>query len=173
MLYKHIKENPSSYPSSLDGLMKICGITVDWDSIKYYQKFHSFLNKHRKKTMDKMNDLITGGYFERYKNNGISEQDIYQSFIDTCLSYEVIPLWCDVDGKYYLMDLESFCNMINVRFKSIASETVRKFDNLKIAHNILPNKVNQEMSYLNTSDETSKLRNARDKLNKYLPEHSK
>ena len=129
--------------------MDICGIKCDFESVKNYQKFHVYLIKQRNQTMEKMEELITFGYFEEYLNNGHSEEEIYNKFIDTCLSYEIIPLYGDSDKKYYLADLDSFIRIIKTRLKANKSEMTNKFGMIKTSKNILPETINNEFAKLN------------------------
>ena len=68
-LGKHIKNNPTSYPSDISELMLICGVTCDFQSVRNYQRFHAFLVRHRKMTDDKFIELVNTGWFEEYLNN--------------------------------------------------------------------------------------------------------
>jgi len=147
-LYEYIKTHPKSYPSTIKELLDICGIKCDFESVKNYQKFHSYLIKQRNQTMNKMEELITHGYFEEYLNNGHTEEEIYNRFIDTCLSYEIIPLYSDSDKKYYLADLNSFIDIIHTRLKANKSEITHKFDMIKTSKNILPETIKNEFPKL-------------------------
>jgi len=170
-LYKHIKENPTSYPSNISGLMNICGIKCDLQSIRNYQRFHAFLVRHRKMTDKKFVELVNSGWFEEYLNNGYSEEEIYHKFIDCCISYEIIPLWCDVDGNYKIIDLHSFLLIKKERIKSASAEIANKFVSLKEPIKILPNTIKTELNILKESSDIKQLQNARNELNHFLPNH--
>lgn len=167
-LADYIKNHPSSYPSDIEELLEICKIKVDMESVKKYHKFHSFLVKHRKMTMTMFERAIENGDFKKYKDEGIDEKEIYQRFIDTCLSYEILPLYCDVDGRYKVCDLYSYLEMINARLKATGSELKEKFGRFETMNEVLPEAVNDELLLL--QDDFQMLKDTRDHLNKYLPE---
>ncbi len=164
---RYIDSNPKSYPTTLEELMEICGVKVDLESVRLYQKFHSFLMKQRKLTMQMFEELITMGYFEQYKTEGLHEKEIYRKFIDTCLSYEIVPLSCDVDNKYKLCDLSSFLEMIESRLRSTGSELKQKFEYMSTMGEILPQTITGELEAL--QGDFQMLKDARDHLIKYLP----
>lgn len=171
-LNKHIKENPMSYPSDISELMSICGVTCDLQSVRNYQRFHAFLVRHRKMTDEKFIELVNNGVLDKYLNNGHSEEEIYHKFIDCCLSYEIIPLYCDIDNKYKLLDLHSFLLVKKSRLKSAGSEIKNKFVSLKKPLDVLPNTVGMELNILRDSPDIKQLQDARDELNRFLPEHN-
>lgn len=140
-------------------------------SVRNYQRFHSFLVRHRKRTDEQFEFLFTTGEFDKYLNNGYSEQEIYQKFIDCCLSYEIIPLYCDIDEKYKLLDLESFLLVKKQRLKSAGREIKNKFDSLKKPMQVLPKTVKTELNVLRENPDITQLREAQDELNRFLPKH--
>ena len=172
-LYDFIKKNPVEYPNDLEGLMAICGLHCDFDSVKTYQQFHSFLQRHRKYTDNMFSILIVDKWFEKYKTDGISDEDIYQRFIDTCISFEIIPLYYDADGKYKLIDLHSFLLMKKERLFSAVTEIKHKADSYKMLEEVLPDTIHSELEMLKASPNIKKLLDARNELNKFLPEGDK
>jgi len=169
-LYYHIKQNPKEYPSNIITLMDICGIKCDIQSVKNYQRFHAFLVRHRKMTDMKFVELVDSGWFENYLNDGHSDEEIYHHFIDTCLSWEIVPLYCDVDGKYKIIDLPSFLDMKKQRIKATCKEIKTKFESFENTMKVLPDTVNTELNLLKSDSTVGELIAARDKLNKFLPE---
>lgn len=170
-LYYHIKQKPTEYPTDILELMNICGIKCDIVSVKNYHRFHAFLQRHRKMTDVKFSELISSGWFEKYLNDGHSDEEIYHHFIDTCLSWEIVPLYCDIDGKYRIIDLPSFLLIKKQRIKSTCAELKNKFESFEETMKILPATVTAELELLKSDKDITNLLAARDKLNKFLPEH--
>ena len=166
---KYIEKHPKKYPSDLKGLTQICGIEIDFDSVTLYNKFHSFLQKQRKKTDEAFNILIGEGHFNKYIAQGLTEEEIYQKFIDTCVSWGIIPLYYDVDGCYKLIDLHSFLQIKTERLRSTCKEISTKVHTLKEHSRVLPRAIISEMEQLKDSDKVQPMIEARDHLNKLLP----
>lgn len=169
-LYDFIKKYPAKYPSDLKELMGICGLKCDFESVKTYQQFHSFLQRHRKYTDEMFSILIAENWFDKYKLDGLTDEDIYKRFIDACLSYEIIPLYYDVDGLYKLIDLHSFLLIKKERLFSAATEIKHKVDSYKVVEQILPDTIHSEIEMMKESPDVKKLTEARNELNKFLPE---
>ena len=130
--------------------------------------FHSFLQNQRKKTDEMFAILIQDGWFEKYKSDGLSEEEIYDKFIDTCVSWRLIPLYCDVDSKYKLIDLQSFILIKEERIRSTCKEVVTKINTLGIHSEILPNAINLSIEELRGTDNAKPILKARKELNKFF-----
>jgi len=172
-LAKHIKKNPTSYPLKLPDLMGMFNLKYDSKVLRDYAIIQQFLMHHRKYSMKMFEYLIASGWFNAYKNNGHSEVEIYQGFIDKCIneSPPIIPLYCDIDDKYKLIDLNSFLMMLESRLKASGKELTRKFKYFKNTYDVLPDAVGSELDSLTSSDDFKMLKDARDELNRFLPEH--
>lgn len=168
-LHDHIKRFPKNYPSSLNEMLEICGLEIDLESVSRYQRFHSFLVKQRKKTDDMFSILIDDGWFNKYKSEGLTEEEIYDRFIDTCLSWRLIPLYCDVDGKYKLIDLNSFILIKQERLRSTCKEVATKIETLIHHADVLPESINASINELRGTSEIKPLLDARKGLNVFLP----
>jgi len=158
-LISHLREHPNSYARDIGEIMGILGIHYDAVAIKNYHKLHAFFSKHRKIMLQLMDKFIQSGEYEKYIQNGLSENEIFQRYMDFLLSWEVVPLHSDSeDGwKYKLLDLDSWMEMLNSRIRRIGTEFENKIDILRTAHNILPNStehVKQELT--DTSNEIRK-----------------
>jgi len=171
-LSDHIKNNPSSYAIKLPELMSMFKLKYDSEVIHDYGLIQQFFVNHRKYAMNMFKHLIDSGWFERYLNNGHSEAEIYQSFIDKCINEQppIIPLYCDIDSKYKLIDLNSFLLMLESRLKATGKEMTRKFKYFKNTYDVLPKTISNELNQLNTNDNFDILKSARDELNKFLPD---
>ena len=169
-LHDFISKHPTEYPSSLDDLLGICGITIDWESVSTYQSFHGFLQKQRKKTDKAFGILVDEGWFNKYIADGLTEEQIYDKFIETCLSWNIIPLYYDVDGLYKLIDLHSFILIKQERIRSTCKEISTKFNDLQNHSRVLPRSIISGMEELKGSDSVKPLLDARKELNRFLPE---
>jgi hypothetical protein len=170
-LYAFIKKHPVKYPSDIKELMDICGLECDFDSVKVYQKFHAFLQKHREYTDEMFGILIADNWFDKYHAEGLSDKDIYDRLIDTCISWEIIPLYHDSrDGKYKLVDLPSFLLMKQEGLFSATTSIKNKAETYQIMEQALPDTIHSEMERIKSSPVLKKLRNARNELNRFLPE---
>ena len=70
-----------------------------------------------------------------------------------------------------LLDLESFLLIKKQRIRCAGSEIKNKFESLKRPTDILPNTIKTELNILRDSPDIKQLRDARDELNRFLPEH--
>lgn len=109
------------------------------------------------------------GWFTKYISEGVSEEQIYLKFVDTCLSWGVIPLYCDVDGLYKLIDLDSFMVIKTERLRSSCNEVSSKLTVLKDTSMVLPNKVASGLNELVSSDKVKPLIGAKKELTRLLP----
>ena len=162
-----IRKYPEKYPSDIGELMLICGIHCDFESIKIYGKFHNFLQRHRKYTDEMFTILIQDNWFDKYKTEGLTDEQIYQKFIDACISWEIVPLYYDVDGKYKLIDLHSFLLLKKERLYSAFAEIQHKVESYKTVEKILPDTIHAELEMMKESPDIKKLSDARKDL-KYL-----
>jgi hypothetical protein len=167
-LYDFIKKH-DEYPRDMKGLMDICGLKCDFESVKVYQQFHAFLHRHREYTDEMFSILIIDKWFDNYKAEGITEEEIYHRFIDTCLSYFIIPLYYDSDGLYKLIDLQSFLDIKRERLISAVTEIKHKAEAYEDAEKALPDTIHSEMEKIQHSPDIKKLREARNELKKFLP----
>lgn len=169
-IHDYIRKHPTEYPSTLDDLLKICGVTIDWESVSNYQSFHAYLGKQRKKTDEAFKILVDDGWFNKYITDGLTEEQIYDKFIDVCLSWHLIPLYYDIDGKYKLIDLHSFILIKQERIRSTCKEISTKLNILQDHSTVLPRAVICGMQELKGTDNIKPLLDARNKLNEFLPE---
>lgn len=172
-LAKHIRHT-DDYPLTLEELMKMFGLKYDGKVIKDYNLIETFLVDNRKSAMKMFNYMIESGWFDAYKDNGHSEKEIYQGFINKCVYEEppIIPLYSDADRKLKLITLESFIEMLESRLKASGKELERKFGYLKSTSQVLPKTINAEIELLSDDPNFEMLKDARDELNRFLPEHS-
>lgn len=171
-LATHIKENPSGYPLKIEEIMEMLKLKYDSKVLNDYRFIERFFVNHRKHAMSMFDYLITSGWFNEYKDNGHSEEEIYQAFIDKCINEvpAIIPLYCDVDYKYKLITLDSFMLMLEERLKATGKEMGRKFKYFNTANKVLPNRITAEIEMLKERPDFKMLKEARNELNKYLPE---
>ena len=154
-LTQYLRENPSSYARNISEIMGILGLHYDAIAIKNYHKVHAFLSKQRKLMITIMDKFIKTGEYETYLQDGLTEDEIFQRYMDFLLSWEVIPLHSDIDDgwKYKLLDLNSWMEMVDSRIRRIGSEFEEKIKTLRTAHYMLPNSAGIELESLtNTSD---------------------
>jgi hypothetical protein len=137
------------------------------ESVSKYQRVHAFLINQRKKTDALFKILVDDGWFNKYISEGLTEERIYNKFIETCLSYNLIPLYYDVDDKYKLIDLPSFILIKQERIRSTCKEIATKIEILQDHSSVLPNAVMSGIDQLRGKE--SPLFKARDELNKFLP----
>lgn len=169
-LHNFIKKNPEEYPSDLKDLMGICGLTIDFESVSLYQSFHAFLIRQRKRTDEAFSILIDDGWFTKYISEGLTEEQIYDKFIDTCLSWDIVPLYYDDDGLYKLIDLHSFMMIKMERIRSTCTEISNKIKVIQETAKVLPYTVISDIEHMKETDNIKALVDARDQLNKLLPE---
>lgn len=171
-LAKHIRHE-EDYPLTLEELMTMFKLKYDGEVIKNYGFIEGFLVDNRKSAMKMFDYMLKSGWFEAYKNNGHSEKEIYQGFVNKCIYEEppIIPLYTDVDGKLKLISLESFLGMLESRLKASSNEIKRKFGYLKTTREVLPDTINAELTLLSNDPDFELLKDARDELNRFLPEH--
>ena len=170
LLQKYINNHPDDYSSSLTDLMSICGFSVDMESVRLYQSFHNLLVKQRKNTDKMFRILIDDGWFNKYISEGANEKQIYGKFIETCLSWGIIPLYYDVDGLYKIVDLDSFMIIKTERLRSTCKEISTKMNILKDTSLVLPKTVGSGMDQLVGSDQVKPMIDARNELNRLLPD---
>ena len=169
-LYYFIKKHPVKYPSNIKELMDICRLECDFKSVKTYQQFHNFLQRHRKYTDNLFSILTDEGWFDKYKKDGLIDEEIYKRFIDVCISYEIIPLYYDgADGDYKLIDLHSFLLLKKERLFAVATELKHKGEAYTSMEKVLPDTIHSEIEIRKESPEVKKLLDARKELNKFLP----
>jgi hypothetical protein len=150
--------------------MQLFGLKYDAQAISDYHELHQYLVKHRKYTVEMMEMMFVNGHFHRYIEDGMSEEDIYQGFVDKCLSYGIIPLYSDSDGKYKLVDMQSFFSIIESRLRASGSELVSKMKNIKTVSNVLPKKTEFEVSLMRDDPRFDMLQSAKKKIGVLLPE---
>jgi hypothetical protein len=122
------------------------------------------------KSTEKPHIAITDGWFQKYIDEKIPEEQIYDNFISCCLSWGIIPLYYDVDGLYKLIDLESFMMIKTERLRSSCKEIYSKMDVLKNTADVLPNTVSTGINELKGSEHVMPMIKARNELNRFLPE---
>lgn len=93
-----------------------------------YNRAVNMLMTERKTTENVLRHFWHSPEYEEYKNNGHTEEELWQTFMDAAKSYGVYPLYCDIqgDGKYKLLDMKGYILILERRMRSIASEVTKK-----------------------------------------------
>jgi len=113
------------------------------------------------------NILIQDKWFDKYKEENLTDEQIYQKFIDACISWEIVPLYYDVDGKYKLIDLHSFLLIKKERLFAVVTEIKNKVKSYKIVGQVLPDAIHNELEMMRETPDVKKLTEAKKDL-KYL-----
>ena len=167
-LCDYIRDNPVDYPLSTEELMNMFGLKYDAQAISDYHELHSYLQRHRKYTIQMMEILFLEGHFKKYVEEGVDEQTIYQNFIDKCLSFGIVPFYSDADGKYKLIDLKSFFGIMETRLKASGTELVSKMKNIKTASNVLPQTTTGEIQHIRDDPKFDMLKSAKENMDSIL-----
>lgn len=155
--YKEIIDRkPKNYPMNISELTTLCGLPYDPEVLYVYKKIHSIFNKHRKYMIDGLDSFTLAPEedgktkYEKYKEMGKSEDEIFKEFIRYCVSWEVLPVYADENDefRYHLLTLEHWILMIEERVGKIKKEFENKADSLKKAYPAFPNAVRQEIKQL-------------------------
>ena len=66
----------------------------------------------------------TNPEYEKWVNDGNSDEQILQQIVKVMVSYDVYPVWCDREGdeRWKLMDLHAYARLREMRAFAIASE---------------------------------------------------
>jgi len=154
-LIKHINANPSSYPRTMEEIMEIFGLDFSRTIVNNYHNVQNFFIQQRKKMNTMVEDFLKTGDYEKAIKQGFSEDDIFRQFVDTMLSYEVVPLYSDRDDKYRykLLDLPSWHEMIKDRIRRIGKEFENKIDSIRTSMKMLPESTKKELEVLTGKSE--------------------
>ena len=92
-----------------------------------YSRAITMLMNERKTTEEILKYFWNSPEYQEIKNNGHTEGELWQTFMDAAISYQVYPLYCDaLDGKYKLLDMKGYMYILEKRMRSIASEVTKK-----------------------------------------------
>jgi hypothetical protein len=95
-------------------------------AIRYFSRERGYNVRHLLEAF--WNDEV----YQNYVNNGHTDSELFDKFIDTCSEYQVYPIYCDnVDGYYKLLDLEHYVQLLKQRTFAIASEIKRRSEEVK------------------------------------------
>lgn len=93
-----------------------------------YSRAMTMLMNERKTTKEVLKYFWNSPQYQEHKDNGYTEDELWQVFMDAAKSYQVYPLYCDIqgDGKYKLLDMKGYMYILEKRIRSIASEVTKK-----------------------------------------------
>lgn len=126
-------------PFTLREMMEACGL--DCERRRDHGRAHDFLIQSRKEFTDVMEMVFApGGDFEKCKQQGLTDQQIFHNLVDTAISYQVYPVWADPydEHKYKLFDMASYVDLMNRRAASIVKEMETKSHGLQLVGKHLP-----------------------------------
>jgi len=150
VLIDYIGKHPLSYPLNIEELMKLFGFEYNGVIIGNYKRTQRFMISQRKQMNYEMTRFLKSGQYEEYLKKGLSEEEIFRKFVDTMLSYEVIPLYSDSDDdyKYKLLDLPSYFEMLNSRIRKISTEFEHKINIVRSTARIAPKETRKELGVI-------------------------
>lgn len=104
-----------------------------------YNRAMQFIMKERKLTEIILRVFWKAPEYEHLVNNGHTENEIWQKFMNASVSRGVFPLFCDpYDGRYKLLDMYDYIYILQRRTKSIASEVLTKAEDFKSISGMFP-----------------------------------
>ena len=151
-LIQNFKHSLEEHPN-MNEIMKMCHFDYDYKIIYTYNRVSSILQKHRrymKRALGSFTTLldVDGKVpYVRYLEQGLTEREIFDKFIEYCVDWDVIPVYADrdVDFRYYLLTLDSYMDMIDNRISKVGQEFKNKVDSLRTLRDSFPKATNREL----------------------------
>jgi len=105
-----------------------------------YAAAQQFLQKQRRDFTIAMHLFFITPEFERYYNDGLSQEELFRRLVEAAVSWSVFPVWSDKDDdrNYKLWDMASYIKIFERRGKAIAKEIHRKSVALDLAFQKFP-----------------------------------
>jgi hypothetical protein len=153
---KRILDDPEKYPMNISELTEMCDLPFDYEVLYVYNKISSILQRHRRylqKGIDYfVNELDEQGttQYQRYVAEGLSEEEIFDEFINFCVSWDVLPVyaWDEDKFRYYLLDLDNWLLMIEQRVDRVCVEFKNKVDMLRSSQTAFPKRMKRELKLI-------------------------
>jgi hypothetical protein len=125
-------------PFTLHEMMTDCG--ADYDDRNDYSRAAELLMGWRKEFAEVMKLFFSGTDYDRYKAEGLSDEQLFRKMVETAISFSVYPVCADAADsyKYKLFDMASFVYLHEVRARCIVKEVERKAEYMALAFDKLP-----------------------------------
>jgi hypothetical protein len=144
-LVQNFKRNRELHPNMTE-IMNMCDFDFDYKIIYTYHKVSSIFQKHRrymKCALEEFTTLIGTDNkvpYVKYLENGLSEKQIFNKFIEYCIDWDVIPVYADrdKDWRYYFLTLPAYMEMIDNRIMRVGKEFKNKVDSLRSLRDSFP-----------------------------------
>ena len=125
-------------PFHVEDMMVACN--EDPESRRDYAAAQRFLQKQRKDFAIAMLAFFNSPEFEKYYNDGLSEEQLFRKLVETAVSWNRFPVWSDKDDdrNYHLYNMASYIHLKERRALALRTEIHRGSAELGFAFEKFP-----------------------------------